>query len=755
MVNKGRIVAFFLIVIILGATIGTTYSGVASKINLGLDLQGGFEVLYEVKPLDEEEGQEIDRSVLEATVANLERRVNSMGISEPSFSIEEPDRIRVQLAGVENQDQAREMLATTAELSFRDVNDQEYLDGSDLQEGSARQDFNPDTNQPIVSVKFKDADRFGDTTQAIADDPEASNRVVIWMDYEEGDSYEEERNKEDSKIISDPGFQNVLRTTDIMIESPTFTVESAQQLADLLNAGSLPVDLEEEYSTSVGAQFGQQALDKTVFAGFLGVLLIFIYMICFYRFPGVIAAITLSIYVYLVLLVFQLMNGVLTLPGIAALVLGVGMAVDANIITYERIKEELKEGKSIKAAFKSGNKNSLSTILDANITTLIAASVLFIFGTSSVKGFATLLIVSIVLSFVTAVFGSRLFLGLWVKSNFLKKRPGWFGVKKSQIQDINSNEEVEPKVFGRYFNIVEHRKKFFSISILLVVVGIVCLAIFRLNLGIDFVSGSRVDVLADEAISSEQVESSFEELGLEASAPIVVSGEDENMAVARFSEDLSQEKVAEVRSLFEEQYGHAPTVSTVSPIVGEELAKNALLAVLYASIAIVVYLAFRFEFYFALTAIVALLHDAFFIVALFAITRMEFDITIIAAILTIVGYSINDTIVTFDRIRENLKRKKKIKSFAELAKIVNNSLMQTLARSINTVLTVIFAAVMLFVFGASAITNFSFALIVGLLAGTYSSLFIAAQLWLVWRGRSIKEKPIIYAEKKRNDGPQV
>ncbi|WP_208590321.1 protein translocase subunit SecDF [Gracilibacillus suaedae] len=753
MVKRGRIVAFFLIVLILGATIGTTYTDIANKIKLGLDLQGGFEVLYEVKPLDDE-GQEVDRTVLESTVATLERRVDAIGISEPSFNIEEPNRIRVQLAGVEDQDEAREMLATTAELSFRDVNDKKYLDGSDIKEGSAKQDFDPDTNQPIVTVQFKDADRFGDTTKEIMENPDLSDQVVIWMDYEEGDTYEEEVQKEDSKVISAPTFQNVLRTTDIMIEG-NFTIDSAKQLADLLNAGSLPVDLEEEYSTSVGAQFGQQALDKTVFASIIGVLLIFIYMIFYYRFPGVIAAITLSIYIYLVLLVFQLMNGVLTLPGIAALVLGVGMAVDANIITYERIKEEIKEGKSIKAAFKAGNQHSLSTIFDANITTMIAAAVLFIFGTSSVKGFATLLMVSIVLSFITAVFGSRLFLGFWVNSNMLNKRPRWFGVKQDQILDINSGEEVEATFFGRQFNFVKHRKKFFSISISLVVIGIACLAIFRLNLGIDFIAGSRVEVLADQTLTAEEIEEEFAALDLEVSAPVVISGDDQNIAVARFADELSQEKVSEVRNHFEEQYGSSPSVSTVSPVVGQELAQNAVLAVLYASIGIIIYVTIRFEFYSALTAILALLHDAFFIIALFSITRLEFDITIIAAILTIVGYSINDTIVTFDRIRENLKKRKKIKSFGELANIINQSLMQTFARSINTVLTVIFAALMLFIFGANAITNFSFALVVGLIAGTYSSLFIAAQLWLVWRGKSIKEKPIVYKEKKYNDGPQV
>ncbi|WP_163537863.1 protein translocase subunit SecDF [Gracilibacillus sp. YIM 98692] len=753
MVKRGRLVAFFLIVLVLGATIGTTYSDVANKIKLGLDLQGGFEVLYDVEPIDGD--QEITTDQLEATARILEERVNAIGISEPSFNIEEPNRIRVQLAGVEDQDEAREMLSTTAQLSFRDVNDKEYLDGSDIKEGSAKQDFDPDTNQPIVTLKFKDADRFGDATKEIFENPDLPNRIVIWMDYEEGDSYQEEAAKTDPKFISAPGFDRVLRTTDIMIEGPDFTIDSAQRLADILNAGSLPVNLEEEYSTSVGAQFGQQALAKTVFASVIGVILIFLYMIFYYRFPGVIAAITLSIYIYLVLLVFQLMNGVLTLPGIAALVLGVGMAVDANIITYERVKEELKEGKSTKASFKAGNQHSLSTIFDANITTMIAAAVLFIFGTSSVKGFATLLMVSIVLSFVTAVFGSRLFLGFWVKSNFLNKRPSWFGVKEDQIQDINSKEEVEPTFFGRQFDFVQHRKKFFRLSIALIALGIICLALFRLNVGIDFTSGSRVEVLADQSLTAEEIEEAYEHLELTPSSPIVLSGDNQNIAVSRFDKELSQEKVAEVRSYFEEQYGSAPTINTVSPVVGKELAKNAVMAVLYASIGIIIYVTIRFEFYSALTAILALLHDAFFIIALFSITRLEFDITIIAAILTIVGYSINDTIVTFDRIRENLKKKKRIRSFTELAAVINKSLMQTLARSINTVLTVIFAALMLLIFGATSITNFAFALVVGLIAGTYSSLFIAAQIWLVWRGKTINENPINYTEKKYNDGPQV
>ncbi|SDK51821.1 protein translocase subunit SecDF [Sediminibacillus albus] len=751
MVKRGRIVAFFLIVLIFAGTIGTTITGITKDIKLGLDLQGGFEVLYEAETLDGD--PDVSMDALEATTESLRERIDVLGVNEPNFNIEEPNRIRVQLAGVEDQSEARELLSTSAELSFRDVNDKEYLDGSDLKEGSARQDFSSRTNQPIVTLQLKDPAKFADVTRQISQMPRPDNRLVIWMDYEEGDSFEEESQKEDPKYISAPEVNETLNTSNVQINGD-FTVESAQRLADILNAGSLPLKLNEVYSTSVGAQFGQQAMDKTVFAGFLGVGLIFLFMIAYYRFPGFIASITLSIYIYLILLVFEWMNGVLTLPGIAALILGVGMAVDANIITYERIKEELKTGKSTLSAFKAGNKNSLSTILDANITTMIAAAVLFIFGTSSVKGFATMLIISILVSFITAVFGTRLFLGLWVNSRFLNKRPGWFGINKNQIQDKSVKEEIEPKMFGRKFDLVGQRKKFFAISFILIIAGIACLAVFRLNLGIDFTSGSRVEILADSSVTKEEIEEDFAELD-HSPKQIVISGDNNEIAVARFDSVLGQGEVADLQDYFGEKYGSNPSISTVSPVVGQELARNAVLAVLYASVCIIIYVTFRFEFFFALTAIIALLHDAFFILALFSITRLEFDITIIAAILTIVGYSINDTIVTFDRIRENLKLKKRVKSFGELAKIVNRSLMQTLARSFNTVITVVFAALMLLIFGASSITNFAFALVVGLIAGTYSSLFIAAQLWMILRGRNIKEKPINYIKSKQTGGPQV
>ena len=764
MKRKGRILAFFLIVLILGGVIGTTTNGITKGIPLGLDLQGGFEILYEVEAINED--QEVNDQMLDAVVQSLYQRVDILGVNEPIIEIEGDNRIRVQLAGVSDQNEAREILSTTANLSFRSVEDEFYFGGSELVEGSAKQDFN-EFNQPIVTLETKrsftdsEYENFEELTREVsqlpatptAEVPYPQNLIVIWLDYEEGDSFAEEYGKENPKYISAPSVRNPIPGTNVQIDG-AFTVEEAKNLADMLNAGSLPANLEEVYSVAVGAQFGEQALEKTIFAGILGVLLIFAFMLAVYRFLGVIAVITLSAYIYLILLVFNLINGVLTLPGIAALILGVGMAVDANIITYERLKEELKVGKTVSAAAKAGNKRSFTTILDANVTTILAAIVLFIFGTSSVKGFATMLIISILVSFITAVYGSRLLLNLWVKSKALNNKPRWLGVNPKDIKDINKGETVEPTFFGKVFDLVKHRKIFFMTSILLVIIGAIFLSTMRLNLGVDFESGSRVQILAENSLTQDEVRGEFESLGYEPEQ-VVLAGDSEEMAMVRFDRVFSQDEIAEVNNHFSELYGNQPSVSTVSPKVGQELAKNAVYAVLIASLGIVIYVAIRFEFIFAVTAIIALLHDAFFILVLFSIFQFEFDITIIAAILAIVGYSINDTIVTFDRIRENLKLEKRVKSFKHLARVVNDSLMQTLTRSFNTVITVIFAAVMLFIFGAQAITYFSFALIVGLIAGTYSSLFLAAQLWLVWRGKNIESNPIAIKKKKPSGGPQV
>ncbi|GGA35338.1 protein translocase subunit SecDF [Psychrobacillus lasiicapitis] len=736
MKTRGRIVAFLLLLVIFAGTISPTVSGVLNNIKLGLDLQGGFEVLYQVEEL--KEGQEITDEVVSATAAALSNRIDVLGVSEPSIQIEDGHRIRVQLAGVEDQNSAREILSTQANLTFRNSDDNIMLDGADLKEGGAKDAFNQQ-GQPIVTLELKDASKFADITSEIAAKPAPDNVLVIWMDFEEGvDSYAAEVMKPDPKFTSNPRVSQRINSNSVEI-SGSFTVEETKNLAGVLNAGALPVKLKEIYSTSVGAQFGEEALNSTILASIIGVAAIFIFMIFYYRLPGVVAVVSLVVYIFLILVIFDWINGVLTLPGIAAIVLGVGMAVDANILTYERVREELRVGKSVKKAFDAGAKESFSAILDANITTLLAAAVLFYFGTSSVKGFATLLIISILVIFITAVWASRILLGLLVHSGYFDNKPGWFGIPKKRMHA--PEEEVDTldltTKFDR-FDFVHSRKIFYIASITLTIAGIIILSVFKLNLGIDFSSGTRVDIQSTEPLTKEIVSEKLDKIGL-SSDDIVLSGDNNEIAVVSYNEDFTQEEVKTMKTTMTEEFGIDPAVSSVSPTVGRELVKNAIRALLFAAIGIVIYVAFRFEWRMGLASIVSLLHDAFLMVSIFSILRLEVDITFIAAVLTIVGYSINDTIVTFDRIRENLHRSKKITNEDELALIVNKSLRQTLGRSVNTVLTVILVVVALLLFGAGGIQNFSIALLIGLIAGTYSSIFIAAQIWFDLKAKELRK----------------
>ena len=755
--KKGsRIAAFILLVVLLFAGMGLTYKSVVKNVNLGLDLQGGFEVLYQVNPLDK--GDKIDDKAVKSTSKTLENRVNSLGVSEPKIQVEDKNRIRVQLAGIKNQSQARDILSSKAKLTVRDADDNVKLTGKDLKQGTAKQEFKQNTNSPTVTFKVKDSDKFRKVTEEISKKKE--NVMVVWLDYEKGDSYHKESKKEQEgkkpKYVSAANVDQPINSDSVEI-SGGFNgkegVERAKQIADLLNAGSLPVDLKEIYSNSVGAQFGQDALNKTLFASLVGVAVVYLFMLGFYRLPGLVANIALTAYIYLTLVAFNFISGVLTLPGIAALVLGVGMAVDANIIMYERIKDELKVGRTLKQAYKKANKSSFLTIVDANLTTVIAAAVLFFFGESSVKGFATLLLLGILMIFVTAVFLSRILMSLLISSNYFKKSYWLFGVSKKDRHDINEGKDVHDlKTPYERLDFMKLAKPLLTLSVLIVIVGAVILFIFRLNLGIDFSSGTRVDFTTDNKVKQDKVTETFDKANYK---PDQISiGESGKNVTVQFKDDLNKNQVSKLKNMVHDKFGHDPTVNTVSPLIGQELAKNAMKALALASIGIIIYVTLRFEWRMGLSAILALLHDVFIMVAVFSIFRLEVDITFIAAVLTIVGYSINDTIVTFDRVRENLQKVKVIREPKQIDDIVNRSIRQTMTRSINTVLTVVVVVIALLIFGATSIFNFSLALLIGLVSSVISSVFIAVPLWGIMKKRELKKnngKLVVHKEKKSND----
>ncbi|AKS66940.1 preprotein translocase subunit SecD [Staphylococcus schleiferi] len=754
MKKTSRLITFVILVVLLFAGMATTYKNVIKDVNLGLDLQGGFEVLYQVNPLDK--GDKIDNTAVQSTAKTLERRVNVLGVSEPKIQVEDQNRIRVQLAGVKDQNQARKILSSQANLTIRDADDKVLLTGKDLVQGSAKQEFKQNTNQPAVTFKLKDSDKFKKVTEKISKKQE--NVMVVWLDFKKGDSYAKEKTKEDPKYISAASVDQPINSPNVEI-SGGFQGEKgiteAKQIADLLNSGSLPVDLKEIYSTSVGAQFGQDALDKTMFASIIGISIIFLFMLLFYRLPGLIAVITLTTYIYLTMLAFNFISGVLTLPGLAALVLGVGMAVDANIIMYERIKDELRIGRTLKQAYKKANKSSFITILDANLTTVLAAAVLFFFGESSVKGFATMLLLAILMSFVTAVFLTRILLSLVVQSNVFKKKLWWFGVKNNQIHNINDGYDVSD-LSTPYDKIdfMKIAKPLFAFSGVVILAGIIILSIFKLNLGIDFTSGTRVDLQSDQPLNQNQVEKKLEAIDLKPNQLSIGGNKNENASM-QYKHDLSKDEIAKVSKTLKDAYGKEPSVNTVSPVIGQELAKNAMLAVIIASIGMIIYISLRFEWRMGIASIISLLHDAFMIIAVFSLFRLEVDITFIAAVLTIIGYSINDTIVTFDRVREMLKKVKVITKEEQIDYIVNSSIRQTLTRSINTVLTVVIVVVAMLILGASSIFNFSLALLIGLVSGVYSSIVIAVPLWGMLKKRELRKsshhKLVVYKRKRTNE----
>lgn len=754
MKKVSRLITFILLVVLLFAGMSATYKSVIKNVNLGLDLQGGFEVLYQVNPLGD--GEKIDNTAVQSTAKTLERRVNVLGVSEPKIQVEDQNRIRVQLAGVQDQNQARKILSSQANLTIRDADDKVLLTGKDLVQGSAKQEFKQNTNQPAVTFKLKDSDKFKKVTEEISKKQE--NVMVVWLDFEKGDSYEKEKTKEDPKFISAASVNQPINSTNVEI-SGGFQgekgISEAKQIADLLNSGSLPVELKEIYSTSVGAQFGQDALDKTINASMIGIGIIFLFMLLFYRLPGIVAVITLTTYIYLTMVAFNFISGVLTLPGLAALVLGVGMAVDANIIMYERIKDEIRIGRTLKQAYKKANKSSFITILDANLTTVLAAAVLFFFGESSVKGFATMLLLAILMSFVTAVFLTRVLLSLVVHSNVFKKKLWWFGVKQSQIHDINKGYDVhELSTPYDKVDFMKWAKPLFALSGVVIVAGVIILAIFKLNLGIDFTSGTRVDLQSNQKLTQAQVEKTMESIDLKPNQ-LSIGGSNNENASMQFKRDLNKDEVAKVTDTLKSQYGKEPSVNTVSPVIGQELAKNAMLAVIIASIGMIIYISLRFEWRMGIASIISLLHDAFMIIAVFSLFRLEVDITFIAAVLTIIGYSINDTIVTFDRVREMLSKIKVITKEDQIDYIVNSSIRQTLTRSINTVLTVVIVVIALLVLGASSIFNFSLALLIGLLSGVYSSIIIAVPLWGMLKKSELRKSPhhklVVYKRKRTNE----
>lgn len=714
-----RIVIFFVVI----ALFSLIYVPLFNDMKFGLDLKGGFEVLYQVKRSD---GKKLTTNDMNSTYDVLKRNVDSLGVSEPEITMEGTDRIRVKLAGVTDIKGARKALSNVANISFRDTNDKLLMDSSVIK--GARLSYD-ESGKPAISLQVADKEKFLEATTEVSQKESGENVMVIWYNFEKGvNSYVKDKDtcgNEDSMCLSaatvSQGF-----SSDVIITG-NFEKEEAESLATSINAGSITTKLNEISSQNVNASYGEGVLSKTLIAGVIGMILVILFMTLLYKFSGFISGINLLLYMLLVMGIFWLVGGVLTLPGIAALVLGIGMAVDSCVVTNERIKEELQTGSNLKNAYEAGNSESWSTIFDANVTTLIVAIVLFIFGESSVKGFATMLMITIFATMFIMVFLNRKILKSFVNTKFFDKKPNNF------IRYKKKNNKSFKKVKINSINLI---KKCMIVTATYLIIGIIYLCINGLNLGIDFKAGTDITLSANK-ITVNEVKKDIEKMGYNISS---IEKQEKGEIHVRLSDELKEKGINKVNAYFEDKYNAKSEINVITNIVKQDLVKNAIYSVLIAAIAIIIYISIRFKFSYAISSILTLAHDVLFVIILFSLLKIEVNVIFIAAILTIVGYSINNTIVVFDRIRENMSNYKKKLTKEELKEVVNNSISDTFNRAIYTTLTTLIPVICLMILGSKGILPFNLALIFGLVAGTYSSILLAGQIWYLFEKKNCKKE---------------
>ena len=688
---------------------GPTGTGAARNIILGLDLSGGVSITYQAK---EDNPSAEDMS---DTIYKLQQRVE--GYSEEAQVYQEGNnRINIEIPGVSDANAILEELGKPGSLEFTDPEGNVVLDGTDVAEaeGGVAQD-DTGNNQYVVSLQLTT-----EGTKKFAEATEENLGQQISIVY-------------DGEVISAPVVQSVISDGRAQITGME-SIEEARNLASTIRIGSLSLELEEVRSNVVGAQLGTEAIHTSLIAGAIGLGLVMIFMIVVYSLPGVVAAWALLIYTALELVMLNAFDLTLTLPGIAGIVLSIGMAVDANVIIYARIREEIAAGKSVRNAIKTGFQKALSAILDGNITTLIAAAVLGMLGTGSVKGFAMTLALGIVLSMFTALVISRLIVNAFYAVGL-------------QDEKLYGKAKVRKTI-----DFVGRRKVFFTLSIILVLLAPIGMAAYSategraLNYSLEFVGGTSTTVTFPEDMDvnldslDTEVKPVVEEVTGDANVQFQqVVGSNQVIIKTRTLDMTEREafaqKMEESFDVPEDQI----SAETISSTVSKEMQRDAILAVTIATVCMLIYIWFRFkDIRFASSGVLALLHDVMVVLACYTFVRISVGNTFIACMLTILGYSINATIVIFDRIRENMHG---VKTVEELEELVNASITQTLTRSIYTSLTTFITIAVLFVMGVSTVREFALPIMTGIVCGAYSSVCITGPLWFTMKKRSlIREK---------------
>lgn len=711
--------AAVILVVILAALAGLAYyasiilssTGIGEEMSipLGLDLSGGVSITYQV--MDENPSAE-DMS---DTIYKLQKRVEGYSTEASVYQVGD-DRITVEIPGVSDANAILEELGNPGSLEFQLPDGTVYMTGdqvSDAQAGTITNSYG--TKEYIVQLTLNDegAEKFAQATT----DNVGNYLPIIY----------------DGEIISYPRVQEAITGGTAQISGMS-SYEEADVLATQIRIGSLSLELQELESSVVGAQLGSQAISSSLKAAAIGLAIVMVFMIVMYAIPGVAAAIALAIYTGLVIATLYLFEITLTLPGIAGIILGIGMAVDANVIIFARIREEIATGKTVSSSMKIGFKKAMSAILDGNITTLIAAVVLMALGSGTVKGFAYTLMIGIVLSMFTALVVTR-----WILYSFYA-----LGFKDEKFYGRAKERKT--------VNFLGKKAVFFAISGLVIAAGFVGMAIHgangngALNYGLDFVGGTSTTADFGKEYTIEDIENEI--------IPVVaeVIGDKDIMAnkvegttqITVKTRTLSLEERDQLENALIDQFGvdeATITSQSISSTISSEMRSDAIIAVIVSSVCMLIYIWFRFkDIRFGASAIAALLHDVLVVLAVYALLRISVGNTFIACMLTIIGYSVNDTIVIFDRIRENLGKTAARQTPETLAEIANRSLTQTLSRSINTSITTFIMVFMLFLLGVASIREFALPLMAGLICGAYSSICIATELWYVMKVHLGKNK---------------
>lgn len=689
--------------------LSSTGIGEEMSIPLGLDLSGGVSITYQV--MDENPSAE-DMS---DTIYKLQKRVESYSTEASVYQVGD-DRIAVEIPGVTDASKILEELGNPGSLEFQLSDGTVFMTGDQVADAQAATTTDQYGNkQYVVQLTLTDegAKTFGEVTSE-----NVGNALPIVYDGE---------------IISYPTVQEAITGGTAQISGQS-TFEEAQTLATQIRIGSLSLQLSELESSVVGAQLGSQAISSSLKAAAIGLVIVMVFMIIVYAVPGVAAALALAIYTALVIATLYLFEITLTLPGIAGIILSIGMAVDANVIIFARIREEIAAGKSVITAMKTGFHKAMSAILDGNITTLIAAVVLMALGSGTVKGFAYTLMIGIILSMFTALVVTR-----WILYSFY-----WLGLRDEKFYGRAKERKT--------INFLQKRYVFFGISLAIIVAGFVGMGVHKasgqnaLNFGLDFMGGTSTtadfgkeytieDIEKDIIPSVKEVtgDSNIQANKVEGTTQITIK----TRTLSKEERDDLNNKLAESFDVDESTI----TFQSISSTVSGEMRADAFKAVIISTICMLIYIWFRFkDIRFGASAIIALIHDVLVVLTVYALMRISVGNTFIACMLTIIGYSVNDTIVIFDRIRENLAAKHGKQTRENLMEVANRSLTQTLSRSINTSITTFIMVFMLFLLGVASIREFALPLMAGLICGAYSSICIATELWYVMKIHVGKKK---------------